>query len=252
MAFEFLPENPVPVAAGDRRKRGLLGRPLTAQQERIRVMRLPVAEGGEGMTVAAVAAALGISMNSVEKTGTVINKKLGIINARGAGLISGPALGVEHNDPGRAAAVIEAAGAIPGLERVKEAIAASGLPRPVADSLIRRLAVKYNGVVTAVRNLKKHELSELLGNKIHLMLSYIDDKSAADANVRDLSLGAAQLIEKKQLVDGQPTVILSDADRKRLHELLPALIAEGRRRGITIEGQVTAKEVTVEPVRAST
>ena len=234
----------------DLKHRGPLGKSLTARQGAIWRMRLPRSEGGEGLTVTEVAVALGISASVVSNTMGVCNKKLGVVRERyGRGHHGAQHRGFEHTDPPKAAAALEAAGAIPGLQLVRDAIAASGLPEKAGLALVRRLEVQYNGVTTAVRNLKKHELSELLGNKIHLLLSYIDDKSAADANVRDLSLGAAQLIEKKQLVDGQPTVILSDADRKRLHELLPLIIAEGRRRGVTVEGRVLAKEVTVEPVR---
>jgi hypothetical protein len=51
-----------------------------------------------------------------------------------------------------------------------------------------------------------------------------------------------QLIEKRQLLSGAPTVIVSDLERKKLNELLPLLIAEGQRRGIcgkaTIENAI--------------
>ncbi len=45
------------------------------------------------------------------------------------------------------------------------------------------------------------------------------------------------MVEKRQLLRGEATVIVSDLERKKLNELLPLLIAEGQRRGITIEGE---------------
>jgi hypothetical protein len=49
------------------------------------------------------------------------------------------------------------------------------------------------------------------------------------------------MIEKRQLLRGEPTQIISDAERKKLHELLPLAIAEAQRRGLTLDGQVTER-----------
>ena len=56
----------------------------------------------------------------------------------------------------------------------------------------------------------------------------------ADANFRDLSMGVAQLIEKRQLLKGEPTQIVSVDERKTLNQLLPLLIQEAARRGVIV------------------
>ena len=70
---------------------------------------------------------------------------------------------------------------------------------------------------------------------------FFDDKVMAEASARDIMLGIGVMIEKRNLLRGEPTAIISDHERKKLHELLPALIAESKRRGITVEGTVTTK-----------
>jgi hypothetical protein len=95
------------------------------------------------------------------------------------------------------------------------------------------------------RSLKSGEIVDALNHKIDLALRYMDDKTMSEASFRDLALGTAAMIEKRQLLRGEPTAIISDAERAKLHELLPLAIAEAQRRGLTIEGQVTEKTLNL-------
>ena len=79
---------------------------------------------------------------------------------------------------------------------------------------------------------------ETIDKEIGLVSSYIDDFVCAGANLRDLGLVKAALIEKRNLLKEEPTIIMSDAERAKLADLLPLLIEEGKRRGIIIEGTV--------------
>jgi|SRR5579864_533887 len=152
--------------------------------------------------------------------------------------------GVEHKDPERAAAVIDAITEPPGaFDNLAAAFKSAGLPQAVSQAVMRRIRVKYFGAVSEVRALKTAELVKMIGEKLHLALGYMDDKVLAEASARDLGLVAGILAEKRQLLMGEPTQIISDGDRKKLHELLPAFIAEAKRRGVTVDGQVTEKTV---------
>ena len=82
--------------------------------------------------------------------------------------------------------------------------------------------------------------------KLHMIRHYMDDKTMAEASARDLGLIAGVLIEKRQLLRGEPTQIISDHERRKIHELMPELVAEAKRRGLTVDGQVLEK--TVSPV----
>ena len=213
----------------------LLGKPLTAKQAMINGFR------EAGKTRVQIAAELGISENVVSKTISTINKKLGIT-------APSPQIGMpmEFRNPEKAAALIDAATEPPELMRVRQAMEAAGLPQTVSTRLLHRLKVKYFGALTEIRNLKTQEILDMLGKKIHLALTYMDDKVMAEASFRDLALGSTAMIEKRSLLRGEPTQIVSDHERKKLVELMPLLLAEAQRRGVTIPGQVTEK--VVEPV----
>ena len=187
-----------------------------------------------------MAVALGVSKSVVNKTIAICRKKLGLS-------VSGPAKAIENHEPERAAAVLDAM-TDPRYEALTQACEAAGLSKRVSSGLVNRLRQKYYGVLTEAKNLQKRDLDDLLGKKIHLMLHYIDDSNAAQAGVRDLAMGAAQLIEKQQLIRGEPTAIISDHERAKLHELAPALLREIKRRGLTIEGHIVEK--VIEPARS--
>lgn len=218
----------------------LLGMKLTARQQALWDLKL------SGKTYQEIASILAISRPVVSNTLCIIRKKLGINKPWGFG--NGGAGAVELTNPDKAAAVLDAMTEIDPYQKVADAFKACGLPKTVSDSLMRRLRLKYTGALTEVRSLKTGEILDIINKKIHLASFYLDDKAMAEASARDLMLGMSALIEKRQLLRGEPTQIISDVQRKKLNELVPLLIAEGQRRGITIEGQVLTKEVTVESV----
>ena len=74
-------------------------------------------------------------------------------------------------------------------------------------------------------------------------MTYIDDYVMADANYRDLCMGLGILVEKRQLLKGEPTQIISVDERKTLNQLLPPLIVEAQRRNVAIPGAVVEKTI---------
>lgn len=228
-----------------------VAKPLTTRQKEVYDLVRPMEKGGHGKTYKEAAAVLGISESVVSKTLQVVYRKLG--RPRGAWEATGGVKqAAEYRKPEVAAAAIEAA-ADPMAETQKEAIArvnealkASGLPDKVSEALVRRLKVKYANATFAARELRTTEILEMLGKKIDHAAFYLDDKVLSEASARDLMLGITALVEKRNLLRGEPTAIVSDHERKKLNELAPALLAEIKRRGMTLEGVVTEK--VVEPV----
>lgn len=217
-------------------------KPFTAKQQAIWDLTRPLGEGGQGKTRAEAAAMLGISAPVVSKTLQACYRKKGIRHAKGQFSVSSA---LEVKDPAKAAAILDAITEPAALKKLKEAYAECGLPESVSSALVRRLKAKYYGAVTATKNLKASEIAQLFSEKIDLAARYMDDKTAGEASFRDLALAATAMAEKRQLMRGEPTQIISDHERKQLHELLPLAIAEVQRRGLTIQGVVTEK--TVEP-----
>lgn len=222
-----------------------LGKPLTAKQQAVWDLTRPVAEGGLGKTRAEAAAIVGISAPVVSKYLQACYRKKGIKYERGRPSVPSTQ-GVEFKDPEKAAALIDAATEPEAkLENISRVFREYGLPPATSLALLRRIRQKYFGVVEATRSLKSGEIVDALNHKIDLALRYMDDHTMSGASFRDLALGTAAMIEKRQLLRGEPTQIISDAERKKIHELAPLLLAEVKRRGLTIEGQIT--ERVVEP-----
>lgn len=195
-----------------------------------------------GRSNADAAAALGISPNVYSKMLVVCRKKLGLSGVQ-------PMKGVEHKNPELAAAAIEAASdpwhktTKAAIDSVNNTLKQAGLPGRVTESLVKRLRVKYAGEVYEARNLQTKEILEMLGKKIDLCAFYLDDKVMAEASARDIMMGLTALVEKRNLLRGEPTAIVSDLERQKLNELAPALLAEIKRRGLTIPGEVTEKTI---------
>ena len=194
-----------------------------------------------GLTRPEIAAELGVGKQYVSNTITVIRKKLGFPISHGNG---GEMNTTEVQHPEIAAAAIDAA-SDPAAKTQKEAIDSvnqtlkdAGVPGKVSYALVRRMRVKYADVVTEKKRLTTNEILETIDKEIGLVSSYLDDFVCANANLRDLGLVKAALIEKRNLLKGEPTIIMSDAERAKLTDLLPLLIEEGKRRGIIIEGTV--------------
>ena len=119
----------------------------------------------------------------------------------------------------------------PEVEAFKEAARNLGLNQKVTNALLKRLEQPVNGN----KKYSPKELLEQLDLKIALGLDYMDDLAFASASLKELSISMGILIEKRQLLQGQPTQIMSHQEVKELDELIPALYEECKRRGLTIE-----------------
>lgn len=230
-------------------------KPLTPRQQEIYDLVRPIPEGGQGKTRNEAAAILGISANVINKTVTVVREKLGIkYDPKKAGEMISARRRIENIDPEKAAIltdIVTEPDVRGKLRRISEAIKESGIPERFGRALLRRLETRYLNLKVEVRALKTGEILDMIGQKIHLAGQYLDDHAMAEASARDLMLGMSALVEKRQLLRGEPTQIVSDLERKRLNELLPLLSAEMQRRGITLDGQVTEKIVHAEPANTA-
>ena len=212
----------------------LFGKPLTPHQSMIWGMREAKKTNPE------IAVELGISETVVGKTMTVIRKKLGLTpEGRGAStsLMATPTVKEEAKpiDDGTFGA---------GMDEINSTMKRIGLPERMREATLKRMRVKHQGEETAAHAATDPELIRAHREKLHLIHTYMDDKVAAEASLRDLAVASSQLVEKLQLLEGRPTAIISDLERKNLLELMPLLSAEAQRRGVTLDGQVTEKVVS--------
>lgn len=142
---------------------------------------------------------------------------------------------VEATNPGKAAALIDKA-TDPGDERrVMQLAEACGLPKPTAEGLVKRLRTRYMPVAKGLKSLKTKELQALLDDRLWRTLHYLDDVVLAQATAKELAIAAGILVDKRQLLRGEPTEILSVDDRRQLHELAAAIYQELEKRRMTVD-----------------
>lgn len=211
-------------------------KPLTARQQALWDMAQPAGDGTPGRTRTDIAKELGISVPVVSKTLAACRKKLGITDAKDR---ADRRRELDVLAPEQFAARLDVATEPDKLRTVRQALVDAGISEKAAEAYVARLKRRYPGVLAAGKALKTAELADLLDRKLDMALNAIDEHVILEASFRDLALGATAMIEKRQLLRGQPTAITSDLERKKLVELTPLLLAEAKRRGITIEGTAT-------------
>lgn len=134
---------------------------------------------------------------------------------------------------------------------------AVGLQPEVTRRLVQRIRAQYQPVLTELRKFQKDEFLGLLEDRAHRALEYMDDYNLAKANAKDLAIIVGILMEKRQLLRGEPTQILSIEERAGMGELIPRLLQEAERRGLsvgvykTIEGEAEVVTNPPSPERAT-
>jgi len=119
----------------------------------------------------------------------------------------------------------------PEVEAFKEAAKALGLNQKITNALVKRVEHPVN----STKKYSPDELLEQIDLKIALGLDYMDDLTFAGASLKELSLSLGILIDKRQILMGEPTEIVSVKELADLNALLPELLEECKRRGITID-----------------
>jgi len=140
---------------------------------------------------------------------------------------------VEHKLPEEFAEIFEEI--TDPLARVEKLLELTDMPKRTAKTIMRRIQTRYNNANRAVKDIKTKDIVVGLESKIEMALEYMDDTAFAKANLRDLGIVLGILIEKRQLLRGEPTQILSVEERMSLDISIPLIVKEAQRRGMTID-----------------
>ena len=117
-----------------------------------------------------------------------------------------------------------------------EMATAAGIPARLASALGKRIQMNF-GAVT--REMKSQTIAEQVAatqQKAQLVLEHIDEVSLAGMNAKDLAMAYGILTDKALLLGGKPTQIVDFNVRRQLTVRMPQMLAEARRRGLTIDG----------------
>jgi len=121
------------------------------------------------------------------------------------------------------------------VDDVLQACRELGIKNDVAMGMINRLAARRTGYQSNIATLTTKGLISKIEEKIALVLNYLDEFAISGASPKDLAIIFGIMVEKRQLLLGEPTQILSTNERKHLNELIVPLMEEARARGMMID-----------------
>lgn len=147
----------------------------------------------------------------------------------------------EETDPEKYAELVAMVAEDPETTFVRLA-EACGLGPKAASAIVKRLETKYLPVAEESKRITRDGLIDLIGEKIPLLLNGITVEKRDASDLRGIAVALGILVEKQQLLKGEPTQIMTFEERRNLNELGPAMVQELKRRGMAID--VTFQEVS--------
>ncbi len=127
------------------------------------------------------------------------------------------------------------------------------LPKEAARVIYDRFANKYRVVVDKLRKANTADILALLDHSILEIMESFVGEDWHGVLPRDRMVIAGIMVDKRQLLSGEPTAIVSVEDRRNLDELSKAFVKETKRRGLVVEltpdqyMDVTPKGAVVKP-----
>lgn len=118
---------------------------------------------------------------------------------------------------------------------IKDIAERSGMPSRTADRIVERMRKRHSAVTAKLRKVTTKELLAAIEDRAMAALEFLTDEKLAESSGRDLAVIFGILSEKRQLLRGEPTQILSIDERKNLSVLVPQLIKEAERRHLTVD-----------------
>ena len=119
-------------------------------------------------------------------------------------------------------------------------------------ALHTRMMTVYQPGFHELRDISSRDLLKKVESRLNSALDHMTEGKMALSSAKDLSVIVGILAEKRQLLRGEPTQIVSVEESKRIQDLLPLIVEEAMRRGMhingpVIEGEFTSEEPYVEP-----
>ena len=153
----------------------------------------------------------------------------------------------EITNPSAVAAVFDEA-TEPWVGTFKSIAEEAGLTPKLTSAIVKRLSRDHPGLLSYVRDLKTKHFVNAIENRLASALDALTPEKMNEASARDLAVVVSILVEKRQLLRGEPTQILSMEERRHMADILPMLLKEAERRGMTVEGDYEAVEAGAAPV----
>lgn len=107
-----------------------------------------------------------------------------------------------------------------------------GMSKQSAHAVVNRLRTRYMPVLQEVEKVSTKSILKQMDEALPLLLAKMKDTDLINNSaLREIAVAVGVLVEKRQLLRGEPTQIMTLEERKSMKELGPALISEMKRRG---------------------
>lgn len=121
---------------------------------------------------------------------------------------------------------------------IDEMIRQTKKPRRWCVRAMQEVSTEQIGFREELKTLKTNEIIGLADSKISMLFEYLDDVAMSKLSAAQLVYAIGILIDKRQLLSGEPTQIYGVKDIRKLSELGAALQLEGSKRApLTVEGE---------------
>ena len=115
---------------------------------------------------------------------------------------------------------------------------AAGIACGYDSSTMERLAARCQGKPLSAKarvRLDDVELLAVIDDRLTQVLEYLDHHALSKMDGRNLMVAAGILIDKRQLLSGQPTAITKFEDMRKLDDFLEDVAKELKRRGELVD-----------------
>lgn len=120
-------------------------------------------------------------------------------------------------------------------ESVMALARACGMKESTARNIVTRMNMRYQPVIEEVRKVTSASLIEQIEEKLPILLDAITVKKVNESALREIAVAFGVLAEKRQLLKGEPTQIMTYGERDNINNLLPFLVDEAKRRGMVVD-----------------
>ena len=126
-------------------------------------------------------------------------------------------------------------GSSPGEQATIELMKRAGVPAELAGQVAARIDANTGNAAPIPERLDSAYFLEMTEQKLAKFLRALDDQTIASMTGNDLVKAVSVFIEKRALLRGEPTQIVSHRDRQRIDEVIKMLWESAQKRGITLD-----------------
>lgn len=154
---------------------------------------------------------------------------------------------IEEIDPEKAGELL-ALLTEPSEVRLAEIAKSLDLPQQMVARFLEVMRTSCLAFYEQAREVSANEFLPLIDTRAKQLLQFMTPEKMAKAGIRDQAFAFSVLMEKRQLLRGEPTQILSVDDRRQMSALMPFMLKEAERRGLMADVVTVEAEEADEPL----